>query len=127
MKKLILGLVMGTLVLSVNASSSQACSVTPVNPTVQKNDLAAHALTQIGVSIENVSNVDVADYVGSYIWTPMCPKGLQSKGVFTVAFDNVNDPLTRGCTAVVAVEKIHLYENGPEYKFDLIQTPTCLE
>lgn len=122
----VLGMVLTVSLIYTN--QSKACTVLPVNPTQQKNDLAANALTEMNVSIENVKYVSVKDYAGDYIWTPMCPKGLQSKATFTITFDDIEDPLTKGCTAIVKVEKSWIYEEGePRYSFDFIQPAVCLQ
>ncbi len=112
----------------ININHANACTVTPVDPVQQKNDLVANVLTKMNVSIEDVSSVKVADYAGDYVWTPMCPKGLNSEAKFTISFRNINDPLTMGCTAEVKVTKNWIYEDGqPKYSYNFIQPATCLE
>ncbi len=107
---------------------ANACTVTPVNATQQKNDLVASALTKLDISIENVGSVNVKDYMGGYIMSPMCPIGISTEATFTISFTNILDPLTKGCLAIVKVSKRWVYESGnPNYSYDLIQPPTCLE
>jgi len=119
---------MGLLAVSgLEISSASACSVLPVNATAQKNDLVAQALSDLGISIEDINDVDVADYSGAYIWTPMCPKGLTSRATFSIAFSDPSQGGEGVCTAVVGVSKTFLYEDGvPEYEIELVQAPACL-
>jgi hypothetical protein len=112
----------------VGAASANACTVWPVNPTEQKNDLIANALTKMDVSIENVNKVLVNDYSGDYMWTPMCPEGLKSEATFSIEFRNVKNRLSKGCTATVKVMKNWIYDEGsPTYAYDFLQAATCQE
>lgn len=113
----------------MGARSADACSVLPIDPTQEKNELVAQALNSIPVSIENVTNVSVASYAGDYVWTPMCPSAQWSKAQFEISFNNVDDPLSKGCFAVIEVSKNWVYEESrfPQYTVNQIQTPTCLE
>jgi hypothetical protein len=125
MKKLFISLVALIAAAGAQPRNADACTVMPVNATFQKNELVAQALNTLEVSIEQVVSIDVADYLGDYIWTPMCPKGVTSQATFTIHFD---DALARGCTAVVKVSKHFLYENGaPDYDVEVMQPAVCLE
>ncbi len=117
------------LIISLSSLvNANACRVTPVNSTQQKNDLAASVLTKMDVSVENVLFVKVEGYTGDYVWTPMCPKGLNSQATFTISFNDVNDPLAKGCTAIVKVYKKWIYEEGDaKYTYEFIQPASCLE
>lgn len=126
MKKSLSLFVMLLTMSIISAHQVNACTVAPLNPVEQKNDLIAKALTKMNISIENVTSVEVEDYAGDYLWTPMCPKGLNSKATFTISFNN--DPSTKGCTAVVKVAKNLIYKKGEaKYSYDFVQTATCLE
>ena len=117
------------LILSfLGVRSTDACSVAPLDPIAEKNDLTVQVLNRIGVSIDNATGVQIDDYAGEYIWTPMCPKGYKSEAKLTVSFIDVNDPLTKGCTTIVKVYKSYIYEDGMfSYTFNDIQAATCLE
>ena len=113
----------------VATPNADACTVMPVDPTLEKNELVAQALNSIAVSIENVTNVSVASYAGDYVWTPMCPSAQWSKAQFEISFNNPDDPLSKGCFAVVEVSKNWVYEEmtRPEYSVTHVQSPLCLE
>ncbi len=125
MKKAFYALTVLTVVALFSANKASACTVLPLNSVVQKNDLAAQALNEIKVSIEDVTSVKVEEYSGDYIWTPMCPKGLNAEATFTISF-NDEQQLTGGCVAVIKVSKHYLYANNkPEYTTEVIQPAIC--
>jgi len=121
-------ILMGIVLFTVSGLNiASACSVLPVNPIAQKNELVAKGLTKLNISIENTESIIISDYKGEYIWTPMCPKGVKASATVAVTFQNVEDPLTKGCMAIIKVAKDIDASDNQVYSFDVVQPATCLE
>jgi hypothetical protein len=110
-----------------------ACSMAPVNVDKQVEDMQRFALTALNVQAKDVDSVEVSKAEGNYIWTdPMCPEGVSASAEFVVNYQDVTDPLTKGCTGVVKVSKIVptgiskiIVKNA--YSVEIIQTGICKE
>ncbi|MBY0469603.1 hypothetical protein K2X30_00430 [bacterium] len=129
MKKLIYSILTVAVFTTLGLNQAQACTVGPIDPVEEKNDLATHALTELKVSIEDLTSVALwkDHYRANYIHTRMCPAGFKSEATFIISFSS-GDPLSKGCTAIVKVSKEWIYKNGqPKYAYDSIQKTACLE
>ena len=101
MKNLTKMIVSGVALFSAEA---YACTVAPINEVRQKNELAAHALTKAGVSLEDVTsitNLKFSEYSADYIWTPMCPRGIKAEAVIDLEFEKDGEV----CFGQISVEK----------------------
>jgi hypothetical protein len=119
-----------TVVSAVSSGAALACSYY-IDPVAVKNDLAAATLTKLKVNIEDVTKVKFTDF-GFFESkpTPMCPEEMTYFGTIRVNFTNVQDPLTKGCTAEVKVTKVATWspQGVPDKTtFEVLQSPTCLE
>lgn len=119
-KKILLSAV---LVLGIQQRAN-ACTYL-INDIGAKNDLAAAALTHLGVSIDQLRNTEVSEYR----WfeskpTPMCPDEITYESTFKFGYELSS---LVGCSASVKVTKIDPWGNGKlsQYKFDVISPQSC--
>lgn len=119
-KKLILS---ALLVLGVQ-QSAEACSYV-INDVGAKNDLAAAALTHLGVTIDKLHSTEVSQYR----WfeskpTPMCPEEITYESTYKLGYELSS---LVGCSATVKVTKIEPWKPGKrtEYKFEVLSAQSC--
>ncbi len=119
-KKLLLSVLLG---LGVQ-HSADACSYV-INDIGAKNDLAAAALTHLGVNIDQLNHTEVSQYR----WfeskpTPMCPEEITYESTFKFGYELSS---LVGCSASVKVTKIEPWKAGkkPSYQFDVVSAPSC--
>jgi hypothetical protein len=128
MKMSFLNALIGMMMASVSPLAL-ACSYY-INETAVKNDLGAKLLTELKISIDDVTSVEVSDF--SFFEsksTPMCPDEMTYLSTFQISFNNASDPLAKGCVAIAKVTKVEPWVEGLEttYSYEIIQSPTCLQ
>ena len=123
MKQTILkGLIASAALISAN--NALACTFV-INDIAVKNDLAAHLLTELGVTVAQVNHVEISDYDWHIsIPTPMCPEELTYTATYDVSFERSE---LVGCSAKAKVTKVEPWtaEGRDSYTVEFAQAASC--
>ena len=129
------------LITLVSIESALACSMMPFNvdKAIVEMNLEKVALASLNLEEEQIDTIEILNKDGGYIWNnPMCPEGSRASAQFEVSFNDDNDPLAKGCMAIVTVDRRIAREvkeprfniHRPavnEFKVTIDQAATCLE
>ncbi|WP_141731841.1 hypothetical protein [Oligoflexus tunisiensis] len=111
------------------AQYAEACTMAPVNLDEQARDMQRYVATALKIEPTAMTNVEVRDATGDYIWSdPMCPEGLRASATFVV---RPKDP-AESCTILVKVSKteptgLSKIPVKHEIKIEIVQQEKCRE
>lgn len=120
-------LILNALAISTaltTANVSQACTYF-VNDIAAKNDMAAHLLTDLRITLDQLRTSVTSDYSWhESISTPMCPEELTYTATFDLGYE-LSDLV--GCGAKAKVTKVEPWVRGSDatYTIEYINMPSC--
>lgn len=117
------------------AISAQACSIAPLNPAIEAQDLQRFIPPALNIDKEAILSIYERDVSADYIWSDslLCPIGKTAKATFIVRVSNPSDRLTSGCTGTVTISKTEPWGARSEppvktvYSTEIVRSTICLE